>query len=501
MEDDQKAQIKPQSEANVATGGLDEESGIASNGCETSNVSLAKTGQVDRRSRRILRVIWDSLDKEPKERAFVNKADWFIMTYVCISYFVKYLDQTNVVNAYVSGMKEDLDMAGNDYNLLQTMFTVGYCIGNIPSQLIMTWVRPSIWLPALELIWGFMVMGMAGAKSVETLYILRFFIGLLEASAYPGILTLLGNWYTPQELGKRSCIFASSAFISQMISGYIQAGLYTGMDGKYGISAWRWLFIFDGIIGVPICLYGFFAVPDSPANSRARWLKESDRAMAIRRMEAVGRTPSKKLTWGTVRDVFASWPVYLFSLAFGSQLLGSRVTNYFAIYLKDTGRYTVQQVNIIPTAGNGFQAGLGLVFAWVSDGIGMRHPVILFAAVISLVGCIILSVYPERNTTAMMAGWILAYGELSASALIFSWVNEALSFSAEQRLITIGIVESFGFVMNAWVILFTYDSGEAPRFSIGYQMAAMFFAIEMLSVIAIWYCYKKWKPAPRAMAE
>lgn len=30
-----------------------------------------------------------------------------------------------VVNAYVSGMKEDLDMSGQDYNLLQTMFTVG----------------------------------------------------------------------------------------------------------------------------------------------------------------------------------------------------------------------------------------------------------------------------------------------------------------------------------------------------------------------------------------
>lgn len=45
---------------------------------------------------RLRRLLWDSLDKSPEERAFVNKADWFIMSYVCIAYFVKYLDQTNV---------------------------------------------------------------------------------------------------------------------------------------------------------------------------------------------------------------------------------------------------------------------------------------------------------------------------------------------------------------------------------------------------------------------
>lgn len=46
--------------------------------------------------KKILRVIWDSLDKSPEERHFVAKVDCWIMTYVCVAYFVKYLDQTNV---------------------------------------------------------------------------------------------------------------------------------------------------------------------------------------------------------------------------------------------------------------------------------------------------------------------------------------------------------------------------------------------------------------------
>lgn len=45
---------------------------------------------------RIAAIVWDSLDKTPEERKFVAKIDWYILSYCCISYFCKYLDQTNV---------------------------------------------------------------------------------------------------------------------------------------------------------------------------------------------------------------------------------------------------------------------------------------------------------------------------------------------------------------------------------------------------------------------
>ena len=86
-------------------------------------------------------------------------------------------------------MKEDLGMVGNQLNLLTTYWNIGYIIGQLPSQLVLTKVRPSMWLPSLEGAWSVIVIGMASAKNVETLYALRFFVGLLEASAYPGIVS------------------------------------------------------------------------------------------------------------------------------------------------------------------------------------------------------------------------------------------------------------------------------------------------------------------------
>lgn len=68
-------------------------------------------------------------------------------------------------------------------------------------------------------------MCMAAAPNAKTIYAIRFLVGICEASAYPGMMTLLGNWYTPQELGKRSVIFQQSSAAAQMFSGCVHSPL------------------------------------------------------------------------------------------------------------------------------------------------------------------------------------------------------------------------------------------------------------------------------------
>lgn len=56
----------------------------------------------------------------------------------------------NINNAFVSGMKEDLGLNGNQLNYMQTAWTVGYVIGELPSNIVLTRIRPSIWIPSVE---------------------------------------------------------------------------------------------------------------------------------------------------------------------------------------------------------------------------------------------------------------------------------------------------------------------------------------------------------------
>lgn len=100
-------------------------------------------------------IFWDyDPEQTAEERAFVRRLDFAVLTILSLGYFIKNLDQTNISNAFVSGMKEDLNMYGNQINLADTAWTVGYVVGQIPSQIILTKIRPSIWIPSCELVWS-----------------------------------------------------------------------------------------------------------------------------------------------------------------------------------------------------------------------------------------------------------------------------------------------------------------------------------------------------------
>lgn len=176
--------------------------------------------------------VWDTLDKSPEERRFLFKLDAIVLTMACLGSFIKYLDQINVGSAYVSGMKEDMSLYGNEINYLVTSWVVGYVIGQIPSNLILTRVRPSIWIPTCEVIWSVLTI-LIKCTNFKSMYALRFFVGLSEAAFNPGTLYILGSWYRKDELAKRSCIFQASSFVGAMFSGYLMAATYN-LDGVHG---------------------------------------------------------------------------------------------------------------------------------------------------------------------------------------------------------------------------------------------------------------------------
>lgn len=61
-------------------------------------------GTTRRVLRSVQRYIWDDPDKSKEEKWFLLKLDIFLLTSACLGYFSKNLDQTNIQNAYVSGV-------------------------------------------------------------------------------------------------------------------------------------------------------------------------------------------------------------------------------------------------------------------------------------------------------------------------------------------------------------------------------------------------------------
>lgn len=111
--------------------------------------------------------IWHPKGLPASEKKLLFKIDLFILTYACLAYFTKWLDQANLSNAYVSGMKEDLKMFGTEFNLASTCFSVGQILGPIPANILLTWIPPRFLLPGLELIWAALTIGTYAVTSVN----------------------------------------------------------------------------------------------------------------------------------------------------------------------------------------------------------------------------------------------------------------------------------------------------------------------------------------------
>ncbi|MCJ1436580.1 hypothetical protein MMC27_005960 [Xylographa pallens] len=170
-----------------------------------------------------------------------------------------------------------------------------------------------------------------------------------------------------------------------MISGYLMAAVYN-LDGRGGMAGWKWLFIMDGVISMPVALAGYYFLPDIPETSRARYLSAEEIAYAQKRMKLEGREQRKPYTKAKLKKILTSWHIYGLSLLyvlFNNGAAGA--VPVFAQYLKDSKYpiYTVAQINVYPTSTGAVQIITTLAYAWLSDSIlkGERWPPIIFGAV------------------------------------------------------------------------------------------------------------------------
>ncbi|KAK7719491.1 hypothetical protein SLS57_005689 [Botryosphaeria dothidea] len=436
--------------------------------------------------------LWDyEPGRSKEERAFVQKLDCFLLTMLSLGWFIKYLDQTNMSNAFVSGMKEQLSMNSNEINLVDTAWTVGYVIGQLPSQIVVSKVRPSIWVPSCELVWSILTFCLAAAKTSNHVIVIRFFVGLAESIFYPAAHTILGAWYKPSELGKRAAIFYTASAAASMFSGYLQAAVYNGLNGVRGMAGWQWLFIMDGLISAPIAIAGFFILPDLPEITKAFYLTDKDRDLARKRMLQVGRAPRSKLGRTAFKRILGRWHVYVLTLSYSVFIMQgpSSAVNPMSLWLKSKG-LPVSTINIIPTAANAIQLVMSIVLSFISDGIGHRGRIICVTIVFGLLSNLPLAIWQIPDGLKWFA-FIFQRAYTPFSPLIMTWTNEICGSDAEERAVVIGAMNSIAFAFNAFVPLLTFPQVDAPRFKKGYISASCMFTFQFFIIGAIAHFYKR----------
>ncbi len=122
--------------------------------------------------------------------------------------------------------------------------------------------RPSIWIPSIMVVWGFMTIMLGVVKSFGGLLAVRSLLGLAEGGLFPGITYYITMWYRRHECGLRMAIFFSAATAAGAFGGLLARGIME-MKGVGGLNGWNWIFILEGLATF---IVGMMVTHRSPAS-------------------------------------------------------------------------------------------------------------------------------------------------------------------------------------------------------------------------------------------
>ncbi|CAD6964057.1 unnamed protein product [Tilletia controversa] len=451
---------------------------------------------VTRKAASKLRVfLWGHPPETKEERRLLVKIDFFVMSFLMLMYWSNYLNRTNLTSAYVSGMREELNFQGTQFNTVNTIFTVGYICGLIPNNLALQFVPARIWLPSMALIWSGLSMCLAAAKNPGHIMAIRFFQALAEASTFSGSHYLLGSWYKEDELGKRSGIFASSAQLGSLFSGVLQGAIFRSMEGYRGLRAFQWLFLLDGFIALPIALYGYVAqcsppqgddfeltlmipgfdyriepmssflcFPDVPQTTRAWFLTEAERKLAVTRLPP---RPHTKLEWNLVKRVLGRWRWYAFSalFAWSSMLESVGINGLFQLWIasEDT---SVQHRNYYPLSLTAVAIVSTIICAHMSDFYHCRWPVNFVMAAGCILSAILILIWDIPFAAKFFAFSLAGIG-YAGQGSNFAWANDVMRDDDQERATVLASMNLWSNVVNSWWSIVLYPATDAPRFRKG----------------------------------
>ncbi|KAF4879728.1 Pantothenate transporter FEN2 [Colletotrichum siamense] len=423
---------------------------------------------------------WYEISTSKEEKALLFKLDFMILTFGCLTFFTKasfsvvnmqFLDLQAFQNAYVSGMKEDIGMEGNDLQYTTGVFQAGYCAAMIPSNIILTRVRPNLLIPAFEVLWGILTLLTAYAKDVKHVYIIRFFSGVFECVAYPGVIYCIGCWYKSTEISRRLSLFYIAGPLGTMFAGYFQTACYTNLNGVNGLAGWRWLFIVCGCITLPVAILGLTVFPARPDSKHPSWLLTADQITLARRRVSEGgsEAPKVKFDRKAITDVFKGWHWYAF-VALYYVFNQAMITNGqpFNLYLKaHDDRYSISQINNLPTGQSAISIVAALIGCYWADATGKRWLPSIWICGFMTIGAICMAAWNIPEGLKFFAFYVAGLGG-ALNPLFMSWASEVTFRSAEERAVVVSSMNAVGQALLAGLNIVTFPTPQAPRFKFGW---------------------------------
>lgn len=88
------------------------------------------------------------------EKVAVRRSDWIVFPITFLYAFLSHLDRSNIGNARVAGLQDDLSITDHQYSIALTITFIPYVIAELPINLVLKRVGAHILIPLLVTLWG-----------------------------------------------------------------------------------------------------------------------------------------------------------------------------------------------------------------------------------------------------------------------------------------------------------------------------------------------------------
>ena len=254
-----------------------------------------------------------------------RKASLRLLPIIGIGYGLAYMDRLNISFASLR-MNSDLHFSATVYGLGAGLFFIAYAFCEIPSNLLMLRFGPRRWLARIMFTWGLLAIAMMFVRTPFQFYAVRLLLGMAEAGFFPGVIYCLTLWFPARMRARAVSRFYVALPLSSVLMGAV-AGWLLGLDGKFGISGWQWLFLVEGLPPVFFSLIILRMLPDGP--DHAPWLTSEEKAWLKRQLDSDGAQAHIGHEAGVMRALLSP-KVWLIGIFFFSALTCNYAYNFSA---------------------------------------------------------------------------------------------------------------------------------------------------------------------------
>ncbi|GAA5820965.1 hypothetical protein JCM11251_001898 [Rhodosporidiobolus azoricus] len=408
-------------------------------------------------------------DFKVEERKLLRKIDFTLMPTLFVLLILNYLDRNNLAAARVQGIEEDLGMVGTQFNTAISLLFVGYILGQLPSNMILSRSRPSLYLACCVFIWGIVSLSTGFVQNYHQLLAVRILLGFCESPYFPGALFILSSWYSKTELALRTATLYCGSLLAGAFSGLIAAGIQANMDGTLGYESWRWLFIIEGALTSGIAIISYFILPDYPATTKRLSLRE--RAMAVYRLERdTGvRDDDSATMMQNLKAAVCDYRLWFLAVITACKTTASAVTQFFPTVMATFG-YSRVHTLLLTVPPYILATIVSLILSRISDknpflkNPGPERSIHFSVTLLFGMAGFIIAAATTNTAARYFSMFIMLSGTHGNFNVLLAWYSGVFQRPRGKRAMAISMINALGNIAQIWSP-YLYPKSEGPEYT------------------------------------